>query len=457
MASIPLAGNELYRVLLTFDNEEEYESFSRPTPSTPRRFIEYINLKEQNSITAGNPVGIVSPNSLSLRLFDEDNLLNPDNTSSPYYGYMRTGVKVELFYSEDNGESWNPLGIFYTESWGISLSESGFTPAELSCQDNLAYIGNMEIPPLDAYAGLNVATLLERVFEGLGLTPEDYFIDPALPTVNLLFAVTPGSKVNELLNSAAQSLLAWVNTNREGVITIAPAFPEVTIFGELELRQSETISFRHNELAVYNRVYLRYNKADNRPSDIILSLQNQVIKDGLNTFENLQANDSILSIDGVYVSFPTDTDDALGHISDVSYTASQSGITINITAELEADLVVNISVEGRTVGKTTASVKSTVKSRDPKVANVLHIENPFIQVESTAQQYADAVADYLYNMERQVEVTGLFSPVLTVGQYITVSTDESLFNGTYLITGVNLVHSPDGYYNTLTMIKLRGL
>lgn len=454
MDLIPMENNELYKVLLTFDNDSVYETFSITTDSNPERFIDTVSLREQNSIDSGNPLGIVSPNSLSLRLVDATNILNPANPSSPYFGYMRNGVKVELFISSDQGEVWDKAGVYYTNSWSIGLTEAGITPVDLSCQDNLAYIGNVDIPELDAYGGVNVVTLLERVFQKIGLTEQDYFIDPSLPTINMIYSVAPGEKVRDLLNSITHTLNAKANTNREGVITITPAFPTLEIYGELDVSDSETINFQHNQISAFNKVQLSYNKVDDRPSDNLLSLQNQVLKNGLNEFINLKLDSTILGVDGVFLSFPTDTTDAISYIKSVNYKASQSGITISIDTELPTNIYVNIDVEGRAVGQTTAIAVSEVKARDPKVANVLQLTNPIIQDEVTANAHVNIISDYLYKMERELVVSGFFSPYLTVGLYITIATGDPLLDGNYLITGVDLTVSE--FYNCiLTLIKLR--
>ena len=174
MSSIAMIDGQQLKCKLTFDNGKVYEC---STTNTDDKVLQTARINESEGITSGNPLGIMSSNSVNLSILDSAGVLVLTNASSPYAGYMRNGVKIELtLINKDGSES--PFGTYYTDDWDTKMSNGGYDTTNLNGKDYLDYIGNMEIPELDAFASVEISELLVAIFEGLGLKSDQYYINP---------------------------------------------------------------------------------------------------------------------------------------------------------------------------------------------------------------------------------------------------------------------------------------
>lgn len=450
--SLPVWTNsDVFKAVLEFDNGGTYTAISDNFSES--HVLSGLDVTESSAITSGNPTGILEPNYCNLRIIDFTNSLLSTNTSSPYYGYMRNGVKVNLYVSYDGGE-FEPFGVYYTDDWSSEKSNGGYSEVSLSCVDNLEYIGNKELPALPAYSGVNVVDMIKNILTGIGLSEDEFHIDESL-SLTMIYAVTKSTTVREALNSISQALLARIYTDRSGVIQIVPALPTKEIKYKLNDLYIESFNVKHNKISQYNKVKLLYNKVDNRPADTILELNNVLLSPGLNEFKNLQINSNILSIDGVFVSAEADEVSNLDKIEFINYTAYQGGIDIFIFSNKTEDFYANLEVIGRITGITDAYVESEIKGTDVKVANTLTLENPVIQDVNVAQNYVNNVALYLQSMEQEVVFSGSLSSCLGVQDYIQIESDDKTVAGTYLITQINMVEG-EAYSVSVTAVKIKG-
>jgi len=458
---LPDFSLEQFRVKLTFDNGQIYEASTTNTEELDNIIIN-LKIQENEAYTAGTPMGIIDPNSCSIDIMDFSLNLLPTNTTSPYFGFMRNGVKVELFVSYDEGTSWEELGVYYTDGWQATKENGGFGLVTLSCTDGLSYIGNKEIPQLSAKISTDVVELLKDIFAKIGLTEEQYYIDPSL-SLRMVFSIARGEKVRDVLNTIAQALVARITSNRAGVIEVRPAFPtdktpkyKITTDGDF----LENISLELNPDTVYNKVKLNYNQVDNQPSELLLQLTNVELKGGKNSlknyFRNLEISQNIISIDNIRVSFAPDTDYTSGSIGYVEYTASQGSIDIQINSTFPRSVYVNIEVYGQPAGSAESSVERDLIGTDQKVGNTLSIESYIIQDETVADAYIDKVVNYLYDMGQRYTANGLISTKLNTGDYLFIESDDINLNGNYLVTQIHIDIGEATYSVNLGLVKLRG-
>lgn len=449
--SLPIwTNNEVYKLVIEFDNGGTYTALS---DNDSNSVLNSLDITESSAITSGNPTGILEPNYANFKIIDFSDTLLSTNQVSPYFGYMRNGVKCSLYVSYDGGE-FEPFGVYYTEDWQSEKSNGGYSEVSLSCVDNLEYIGNKELPPLPAYSGVNVIDMVKNIFKGIGLSEADYHIDETL-SLTMIYAVTKSTTVREALNSISQALIARIYTDRAGIIQVVPAIPTKEVKYKVEDLYIESFNVQHNRISQYNKVKLLYNKIDNRPADTILELNNIHIIPGLNELKNLQINSNILSIDGVFITTEADEVSNLDKIEYIDYTAYQGGIDIAIFSNKTEGFYGNLEVIGRITGITDAFVESEIKGTDAKIANTLTLENPVIQDVGVAQTYVNNVAAYLSSMSQQVVFGGALCSMLGVQDYIEILSEDSTVAGTYLITQVNIVDG-EAYGLTATAVKIKG-
>ena len=467
---LPLWNFDFYKVKLTFDNNETYEVYTYGEQSPT---LLGVKVTESDSLTISNPVGVMSPSQLNIDIYDDSLILVPTNTESPYYGYMRNGVKVELFHAENifdeeereeitqeeyNSLSWQPYGIYYVDAWDNIKEAGGYGLVSLSCSDNLNYIGNMEIPSLSAYVSTDARVLLQDIFTKIGLSSSDVVIDSSL-SLNMLFSIAKGDLVRDVLNTIAQAMLARIFCNRRGVIEIRPAFPSVSTPNYLidldEFEDIESFGVTLNDDTSYNKVKLVYSKTDNKPSSVLLTLNNVTLHPGLNEFKNINLNTNVLSIDGVRLAFNVDNTYTSG-IAYIKYTASQSGLDIFIYSTLAQSKVVILEVTGKPFGETEAFIESTLALRDIKVGKTLVLESYIIQDDQTAQSYIARVTDYLYRLEQRFTMRGVLTPKIKIGDYLQVTSLEDItLNGLYQVVSLDISHDQSSYSTSINLVKVR--
>ena len=67
---------------------------SVPLEVTKSNYLVSSSVLEESSKLSDSPFGTITSNELTLSLFNESGLFNPQNTSSPYYGQIKKGIKT---------------------------------------------------------------------------------------------------------------------------------------------------------------------------------------------------------------------------------------------------------------------------------------------------------------------------------------------------------------------------
>lgn len=442
-------NNPEFRLDFTFDNNATFTTQTNNVNTDNSCCINLIiNEKEANII--GNPLGVFTSNSVNIEIVDKLNVLIPTNTSSPYYGYMRNGVQIDITDITNN----IPFGTYYVSDWNVDRENGEFGTINIMAEDKLTYIGNMEVPELPAYIGLDVKVLLKNLLNAIGLTDNEFYIDPSL-TLNMSFSITKGSTVRDVLNSIAQSLIARITLRRDGKIYVMPAFPTINVYGEIANdNYVENYNIAHNTANTYNKVKLSYNQVSNRPSEILQTLNNVELVLGENVFSNIEIPYNVLSYDGVYVEYEADEVSYDDKITSISFQGFQGGISITINSAKSEPFLCNIEIAGKSANITDSYVESIIQGTDVKVANVLNLTSFVIQTESDARAYIAKVITYLQTINQQVTLSGLFSTEIEPGMYIKINSDISELDGIYYVDGYSLTCG-QGDTTSLSVLKMR--
>ena len=479
-------NNESLKAIITFDNDMQYEVYMGDMASNDK-YIKSLSTDENESNVSGNPLGIITSNSLTLSIFDIDNKLTPTNRNSPYYGYMRNGVKIELFISYDNS-LFETFGTYYVTNWATGWSGGLQDVANITAKDRIQYINNLDVPKLPAYSGIKVQELLVNLFIELdkattnnskgtiikgSSTPSDsigvnddyfvneenyeiyrkidrhwvlrYHIDNRL-NLDMVYGITVGSKYREALNSIAQALIARVILDRDDVIRIVPALESYGCVYELESGLLMDINSYHNSNNIYSKARVNYCQLGENCVDTILNNYGIKVSKGSNTLNGLRFNGKTLDIEDVYFESDLDID-----ISDIKYNGYQDGVDITFISN--KDGVVNLVVEGRLINSTEASEESDVEESDTKVGNILTIKSDIIQDQQEAKRLADSISVYLKNTNKLLQFKTLLTPKVTLGDIIQVNSDNEDIKGTYKVLNSNTVFGVD-YTKNITVMRI---
>lgn len=450
MANIEMRNGQQLKCVLTFDNNKTYECV---TSNSNDHVLQTARINENEGITSGNPLGIMSSNTANISILDASGDLVLTNASSPYAGYMRNGVKMVFTLINIDGTT-EPFGVYYTDDWDTRRANGGYDTTNLNGKDFLDYIGNMEIPELDAFSSVEISSLLVAIFEGLGLTSDEYYIDPTL-NLRLTFSVTKGAKVRDTLNSIANALIARIVIDRSGVICVKPAFPEIP--EELDTLNSQFVldtTIAHNSDSQYNRVRLDYVAVGIRESETLATLDNYTVIPGENTIDSVAIPSNTQGIDGVYLTYDVTSENFENMIDSIDYTGYQGGISIVFNSLASENFTADIVVAGRTSGATKQSIYADVNTANPiKVANLLILTSEYIQSKAIAEQYINAVAEYLRKISATIKFNSLFSPLIKTGTYVNIENTIETLTGTYYLSNISF-HFGESYSVNVTAIKM---
>lgn len=427
-------NNEQVVLTMTFDNGETYVA---STDRSGDNVLVTCSINENEGSMGGNPLGIMSSNTISFTIFDRSGHLIKTNKNSPYYGYMRNGVECKLQWIDNNG-NYNDLGTYFTNSWNNTRSNGGYQSVSIGAQDRLNYIGNLNIPELPAFSSIEIKSLLVAIFEAIGLEQSDYYIDPSL-NLNLTFSITKGAKVRDTLNAIAQALIARITINRHGVIEVKPAFPDIP--EELDIIDGSYIAsgaLRQHQYADYATVQLSYFALGIESSIVLATLNNASVNNGSNSFDNLQLSNRVQGIDMVTFEYPVTSENYEDIISSIDYTGYQGGVSINIESNSSDIITGIITVEGRETGNSEVVISKDITDADRKVSNTLMLSSDYIQNKEDAQMYIDEVVNYMNKIKNSGRFEqSLIGFELTTGKYYSLQSDSEDMDGVYYIQGIN--------------------
>jgi hypothetical protein len=302
-----------------------------------------------------------------------------------------------------------PLGVFRTTDWS---SPSSNLEATVTCEDLLYYIGQENVPMLHVVQGTTIGGLFELLFQALGLTSDQYNIDPSLTqpvaigwipddsyqaintvstssTTNMATGATITTPVLDALQALAIAGCVWVTCDRYGVIQVqsifTPGDPVTTWADNTMINQADN---PQKFMDIYSQVVVNYNIPYIQASESLLEIQNQIIPTGTTVLSNLCFTDGpVVNLDSVYLSGAVNS-----RITAISWGAWTLTLTVENTGAQET---VTVEAVGEAVGLITSTV--TVQD-DAAVASIgvktLTVSCPLIQDQATAQEYAQTLLNF---------------------------------------------------------------
>ena len=420
-----LWNNEKVKLVFTFDNNEVYEICTGADNDTDNFIVTFIpNDIVQTNYT--NLFGSVSSNSISVTVYDTKNNLDMNNSKSPYYNYMRNGVKIEAFISYDN-VNYEPYGTYYVTDWGNMFSTGTHDVVTIVAHDELHYIINNDIPKLSAYSGVRCDELIRKVLEGCGVADNRIIISEQLD-LKLKFGVSEDSKVGYFLNDICQALCAVIVINKKNEILVVPA---LSGFGKeyvLSDEPIESVSSSNNSNSIYTNVKCTYDKkTGSLYGGLILSNSN--IEAGKYKINNMLFSRKALNVSEISI----ESDCIHDGIDIKGFSAYQNGIDIEIdngNSEIEEAY---INITGAYIKTNKKNVYSDISFSDIKGNRRVSYEmfNEYVQTSNEAQDVANQMARYIELMNNKIVIRSLYNPKITVGDILIFN--NKLLSGKYLV------------------------
>lgn len=444
---------EPLKLVIKFDKNTQYTVYSdKSYNSDSNNFIKEVtfNLSEGNSNV--NPLGVAVSNSISMRIYDENDYLSPANKKSPYYGKVVNGVEMDLFISYD-GTNWTPYGTYYATSWSGGFEDGWHGLVSVSADDKLNTLGNMDLPELPAYANVEAGDLIANVMNGIGVKTSEYTIDPSI-NKSLMFGIVAGNKVRDFLNNICQLLLARVVIDRQNIIRFVPALSvynnsnEITIGSEY----TGTLVNRNNNNIDYNKVSVKYLEGGSISRGSLFRDSSHTLNNGGNIITDITFNHRALSIEQIKVLFDKNKYDS--SIDSISYRGYQNGIQLNINVTGDDILECDLIGEGLLISTTDRYITLDIDNSTIVGGRTYEFDTKQMMTASVASDVATDLKSYISIISRNVIMSGsALTPKLYIGDKVVINNTDTLYDGTYKVVGMSIVFG-ENYSMDITMIRV---
>ena len=428
--------------------------------------IHSLSIKENDAIISGNPLGVLTPNTCNISIFDPQNRLSSSNPDSPFYGYIKQGVKIVLEISYD-GTTYVPYGVYYSVNWSTDYSNGYNGQTNISANDALDYVSKLVVPKIPIVLDTTLNDTLQLLFTKLNETSKIVLTLNILDslTKSMKYGVVYGNTAREFINYAVMWYLGRFTVGRDGEFYIyrigTDSGNTYTLTDDMVIKLP---SDKKTESVIYNRIKLTYKQfGATEIQEIIrstdISLNSSTVSSGITKFDKLQMGRKILCVTDVYFETPNTIGAQEIVLDNLGYEAGQDNIDVTIHNNATVTVPADLFIDGIMLNEKDISVLSTqTTEEDVSVASILNLNNPLIQTTTEAEAYVESALDIINMFSNTLVLETLLTPACTTGDTVTVELTSGgiIFNGDYTVLAVNTKHGAD-YVNTITLVKKPGV
>ena len=360
---------------------------------------------EESYKASDSPFGDVTSNEISFTIFNDNGIFNPSNTSSPYYGLIKKGIKVEAFIRPNEVTEWDPLGVYYVTEW--YTNSSGMT-ADVTANDSLYNVINGSVPPMPVYRNIPFVDFADEYFSYFGLSA---IIDESLKSEIIPFIYTSEHSNNKaFLTDLMEGLLADCFCDHDGNIRILSKVSKRTVRATItDNDQIISVMVKQSITTNYDSVVVTYNKCQESIEQSLVELAALALTPGINsTGKLIMSKHPVLSIKSLKT-----VGSSSAKVTSFSATAK------DFTGSVQSTDTTSVSLD--VIGTVLDTVSITVGDSGDAP---LSIESEFIQDEVRANAVLDYAKDYVDANMPILEVTVRGNPKLQLGDMIRVSSSK---------------------------------
>jgi len=393
--------------------ESKIEIFFDPTPITVDKddfLIDWDGLEEVGNDSNNNPIGDTSANDFSFSLFNEEGIFSPANTSGPYYGKIKSGVKV-IPYIRTKATNWIQMGVFYVNEWNATITS---LQASISCYDDLNRIFNSDPvrPPMKAQYAVKDA--YNQTLSSLGITAN---IDSTLTDTIPWWYTLDGNKAT--LQTLSAAAVAGCFCDRTGVVKIinltTPKTVRATITDHDQLISAETSQALTKE---FDGISIILNKHQLTDLEEILNVKDIALEEGTfnSTLTRFNTNPIVQVEVAKFIS-------NLPNTQFVTFTANPYEIMYTLSNTGSAAAIVTLSFMGKSI--------EILKSEYFKSGtNPLALDNVYVQTEAMAERQRGILTRFTNSNLPYLDITVRGNPLIQLGDKITVQSTKYAVNFT---------------------------
>lgn len=366
---------------------------------------------EEGSAESSNPFGVISSNELSFRLFNKHSMFSPTNPSGPYYGLIKSGVKVVLYIRPlyDNEEvEWVELGTYYVTGWHTQVTGAY---ADVVANDEWYDIFNSPDPNYPIEPDTTYYRYLTGFFNLLGFNVD---VDPALNR-GLEYGYVEGS-IKDFMQEFTAASLSYVTSSKNG----RPRIGALTNTGPVratltDANQIITVTSKQSITRAYDGVELTYSVPQISAPTSLVRLNGQVFTQGINEISNVALKGPLLQVAAANIKSTSNA------VLLNSYHATQWLITLFIEC-LEEYGDGDIEV----FGKVLNNIDFTLADDS---LTLFTVANRYIQTQAYAKYYKSILNAFVNSNTPLLSLEIRGNPLLNIGDKVLVSSAK--YNLTY--------------------------
>lgn len=409
-----------------FDGEN-----AAPTTVTKDNYLVSWHVLEEVSSDSAAPFSSVSANELSFELANRNNVFSPMNTSSPFHGKIKTGIKVAVYVrivAADSTYDWDPFGVFYLSDW-----QSGFMGQTISgtASDKVSSIINATRVKLPVYRNIQYNAFIQSFFTKLGMP---ITLDNAL-SGQLRFGYHVLQNI-DFLNNVAGGLQVFIFCDHNGDL--------VTRYMHKTVAVSHTITDNDQlvEPTTKQSIMLQYDGASvcakiPQLSDVVTLYSESDI---VNSTSTLFGDRNFSNIPVVNVAYAQATGDANPTIAGLKHNAT----------ELEFRLVDSFRGRLELCGQYIQT--TDIYAEDANAKNTLKFSNIYIQSQSYLAAFKTFMDRYVTETLPVLELTVKGNPRFQLGEKIRVVSSFYQIDFTGILIRQELNYD-GGLSGTLTLLN----
>lgn len=379
-----------------------------------------LSVNEELFTNNSTPLGVVSSNSMSIKIDNGDGLLAPSNKESIYFGKMVENTKIKLFIAVDGLEL--PFGIWFVKGWGNGVDFTGWKPIELNCVDIIGTLLSKQIPNIEIDNNMTVEKYMSSLFVGLGIS--SYKIGAGFDKV-FGFSSISGNKVGDVLNTVASGSVANIYASRSGEILVESAIKNMGL-DYYSLSGSNAVidgSIIEGGISKYKNIRVYYNSKFKNTSTLLHQIKDLELKSGTNNLNNITINKNIYSIDIVRV-LSNKIGNSLCVLTKLRYT--NNTISLQIDNKTENKISVDLEIFGSDMSDSKAFLDTNLsRTSDANDSSLYKVDNELIQTSEYAGWYSTQVYNYLNYDVFAVDLKTIASPVIKVGDNVKLKLDKA--------------------------------
>lgn len=387
-------------------------------------------LEEAYSTSGSTPFGGVTSNELTISLYNEEGIFNPENRNGKYYGLIKKGVKIESFIKPVDEDTWDPFGVFYVTDW---VTSSYGMRAEVTANDKLYNIFNGSTPNFTVFRNIPFAEFITIYFGYFGYSVK---VDD---TINITLPYIYMSAYNDnktFLSSLMVSVLADCFCDHSGEITIlSKVAKRETTDTFTDDDQIINIAVKQSLITNYDSAVVTCHRGQESAERNLLSADDIILTPGINDIGKYKLSASpVLRINSVKV-----TSKDIVKIN--TFNASDSDISCRIQST--SDLAIKLDITGTIL---------EIIINDIGVAGEapLKVNSKFIQQDTIARQIKEYAEAYVNVNTPTLELTIRGNPQLEIGDMIEV--DSTYYKIKYTGTIIKANYEYQGHLScTLTL------